>query len=94
MTRKLCLGLIGLLILACSTPKKDTYFLALGDSYTIGEGVTYDERWPVQLFNELKKSTDKIDSIKFIAKTGTTSSQLLAAIDNANLQSPFGLIVV
>ena len=67
-------------------------YLALGDSYTIGEGVTYDERWPVQLFNELKKSTDKIDSIKFIAKTGTTSSQLLAAIDNANLQSPFGLI--
>ena len=43
-------------------------YLALGDSYTIGEGVTYDERWPVQLFNELKKSTDKIDSIKFIAK--------------------------
>ena len=67
-------------------------YLALGDSYTIGEGVTYDERWPVQLFNELKKSTDKIDSIKFIAKTGTTSSQLLAAIDNANLQPPFGLI--
>ena len=32
-------------------------YLALGDSYTIGEGVNYDDRWPVQLLKELNKTT-------------------------------------
>ena len=69
-------------------------FLALGDSYTIGEGVNYDDRWPVQLLKELNKTTSKINNVEFIAKTGDTSSQLLSEMNNSNLEPPYGLISI
>lgn len=62
-------------------------FLALGDSYTIGEKVEYAERWPVQLRRALianKKMT--IDSVTFIAKTGWTTDELMAGIDAAQIE--------
>ena len=69
-------------------------YLALGDSYTIGEGVSYEERWPVQLLKELNKTTSKINSIEFIARTGDTSTQLLSNMNNSNLEPPYGLISI
>ena len=74
--------------------KNSSTFLALGDSYTIGNGVNYDQRWPVKLIHELNKTTDKINKIEFIAKSGATSSQLLTAINNAKLEPSFGLISI
>jgi hypothetical protein len=38
-------------------------YLALGDSYTIGEGVDIDERWPVQLVDSLAERSITIDSL-------------------------------
>ena len=76
------------------TGKNAGTYLALGDSYTIGEGVNYDERWPVQLLKELNKTTSKIDNVEFIANTGDTSSQLLAEMNNSNLEPPYGLISI
>jgi acyl-CoA thioesterase-1 len=76
------------------TGKNAGTYLALGDSYTIGEGVNYDERWPVQLLKELNKTNSKINNVEFIAKTGATSSELYTAINNSNLEPPYGLISI
>lgn len=58
-------------------------FLALGDSYTIGEGVPVSERWPVQLANELRELDVPISDPRIIARTGWTTDELLAAIESA-----------
>jgi len=39
-------------------------FLALGDSYTIGQGVTEDESWPFQLKDTFATPTRKIDQLR------------------------------
>ena len=72
------------------TDKKITY-LALGDSYTIGESVNTRERYPIQLAEKIEwlskndaNSNDKnriyVDKPQIIAKTGWTCEDLLAAI--------------
>lgn len=53
-------------------------FLALGDSYTIGEAVDENERWPMQLVHAL--GTDSLMIPKIIATTGWTTSELQAGI--------------
>lgn len=67
-------------------------YLALGDSYTIGESVKIRERFPVQLAEKIEflskndaNNEDKTDRIFFeepqiIAKTGWTCEELLTAI--------------
>jgi len=59
-------------------------YLALGDSYTIGESVSQDVRWPVQLVKQLRNKGEEINAPRIIAKTGWTTDNLLNAID-ANL---------
>jgi len=56
-------------------------FLALGDSYTIGEGVDASERWPVQLAVGLRALGVSLADPLIIAKTGWTTDELLAALD-------------
>lgn len=67
-------------------------FLALGDSYTIGEGVKVDERWPNQLFNTLCALGLPVSELKVIARTGWTTSELMAAIEYANLKYSYTLV--
>lgn len=55
-------------------------FLALGDSYTVGEGVDPSDRWPDQLCHQLDFA-----SPDFIAQTGWTTQELLEAIDQARV---------
>ena len=61
----------------------DTEFLALGDSYTIGEGVAESGRWPVQLARALRDEGIALDDPRIIATTGWTTDELSAAIDAA-----------
>ncbi len=56
-------------------------YLALGDSYTIGESVTEDLRWPVQLSKKLRDRGVGINNPRIIAKTGWTTDNLLNAMD-------------
>ncbi|WP_415001623.1 SGNH/GDSL hydrolase family protein [Arenimonas sp.] len=56
-------------------------FLALGDSYTIGEGVAEDQRWPNQWASALRALGAGIDAPRIIAQTGWTTDELSAAID-------------
>jgi lysophospholipase L1-like esterase len=58
-------------------------FLALGDSYTIGEGVESGQRWPVQLATALRAEGIALDDPRIIATTGWTTDELSAAMDAA-----------
>lgn len=62
-------------------------YLALGDSYTIGQGVTESERWPVQLSQRIEEETGFLVKWEIIAQTGWTTSNLLSAIDSYQLDS-------
>ena len=70
-----------------TNPKNKLYrYLALGDSYTIGQSVCASCRFPEQLQTKLKTAfLNDIVSLKTIATTGWTTTQLIAAI---NLQNP------
>ncbi|MEO7917707.1 MAG: GDSL-type esterase/lipase family protein [Dokdonella sp.] len=59
-------------------------FLALGDSYTIGEGVGVAQRWPNQLAQALRENGVDIGDPQTIAMTGWTTDELDAAIDSGN----------
>ena len=58
-------------------------YLALGDSYTIGEGVAADGSWPVQLARALRAQGIALDDPRIIAKTGWSTDELAAALDAA-----------
>jgi lysophospholipase L1-like esterase len=60
--------------------KREITYLALGDSYTIGESVSESERWPSQLSNTLVNNGIKISEVDYIAKTGWTTGSLIIAI--------------
>lgn len=62
-------------------------FLALGDSYTIGQSVAANQRWPKQLTDSLAKRGITTDTLHIIATTGWRTDNLLNAISNKNLGS-------
>ena len=57
-------------------------FLALGDSYTIGQGVSQESSWPYQLKDYLKKDAIAVDTLTVIARTGWTTKDLITTINN------------
>lgn len=69
-------------------------FLALGDSYTIGEGVAPAERWPARLAARLRGEGGTIDDPRIIAVTGWTSAGLAAAMDAATFDPPYALVTL
>jgi lysophospholipase L1-like esterase len=68
-------------------------FLALGDSYTIGEGVAVSDRWPVQLANALRRSLP-IDAPDILARTGWTTFELAAAMQRHSFHPPYTLVTL
>jgi lysophospholipase L1-like esterase len=69
-------------------------FLALGDSYTIGEGVAVDERWPMQLARRLRSDGIDVDDPTIVAKTGWTTDELSAAMDATTFAPPYRLVTL
>lgn len=67
-------------------------FLALGDSYTIGESVAEDIRWPMQLAHKLKENGIGMDSVQIIARTGWTTDELKSAIVREDIKTQFDLV--
>ena len=61
--------------------QKTLSYLALGDSYTIGEGVELSDRYPMQLVQEWNRTAKKpFASPLIIAKTGWTVDELEAGV--------------
>jgi lysophospholipase L1-like esterase len=103
MLRNLPFTAFGIIIsaimtLACqetTTMPTETYrMLALGDSYTIGEAVAPEERWPVQLAERLRQAGLSVEEPQIIARTGWTTDELAAGIRNADPQGPFDLVTL
>ena len=67
-------------------------YLALGDSYTIGESVEADKRWPVQLTKTLIANGKMIDEPVIIATTGWRTDDLKNAIVNARLKNEYDFV--
>ena len=67
-------------------------FLALGDSYTIGESVEPAGRWPVQLAALLRAQGVNVGEPTIIATTGWTTDELSAGIDDANPPGTYELV--
>lgn len=68
--------------------------LALGDSYTIGEGVDTSERWPVQLAGQVDNKLGAATEVQILATTGWTTGNLIAALDQVKLHGPFDMVTL
>lgn len=88
---------------ACSSPggsatmtpsAKTSRFLALGDSYTIGESVEPAQRWPVQLAALLRARGIDVAQPEIIARTGWTTDELDAAITSSGPDGPYQLVTL
>jgi lysophospholipase L1-like esterase len=77
---------------APGTVAADLRFLALGDSYTIGEGVAESARWPMQLAQALRADGVPLSDPTIIARTGWTTDELDAAIDAVHPLPEYGLV--
>jgi len=70
-------------------------YLALGDSYTIGQSVCETCRFPEQLKTSLKSIYPETSfSLKVIAATGWTTSNLISAINTQNPDSNYDLVTL
>src|SRR5258706_13345100 len=67
-------------------------YLALRDSYTIGEQVLPQENFPNQTVSLLKKKGSSFNDPLIIAKTGWTTDELDAAIDEAKISTHFDIV--
>ncbi len=67
-------------------------FLALGDSYTIGESVPAEQRWPVQLAARLRAAGLPVEEPVIVARTGWTTTELQAGMAQAGLQGSYDLV--
>lgn len=82
--------IVFIFFLNCTVKEKPSYsYLALGDSYTIGESVNENDRWPVQLSKKLNAIGIAFSAPEIIAKTGWTTDELKTGIDNQILNYPY-----
>ena len=75
-----------------SSNNKSYSFLALGDSYTVGEGVSYEESWPSQFVDYAMERGTDFKNPELIAQTGWKTYDLLNAIKSSNLSVKYDFI--
>lgn len=78
---------------------REIRLLALGDSYTIGEGVAPADRWPVQLSALLRSAGLSVGEPTILARTGWTTADLRAAMEAQGLwqgavERPYDLVTL
>lgn len=74
--------------------KNKLTYLALGDSYTIGEAVEQSESFPYQLVEILNAQNFQFENPKVIAKTGWTTDELHHAIQQEQVSETFDLVTL
>jgi lysophospholipase L1-like esterase len=63
-------------------------YLALGDSYTIGEQVPAEDNFPNQVYRMMKNDSVDFQTPRIIARTGWTTDELEQGIRSANDAEP------
>ena len=76
------------------SPTDRLSYLALGDSYTIGEQVTQSESFPYQLRTNLGKQALNLSVPKIIATTGWTTGELITGIKGETVASKYDLVTL
>ena len=61
------------------------HFLALGDSYTIGEGVAREQSWPERLSAALVARAHTVAAPRIVATTGWTIEELLTGMESSGV---------
>ncbi len=98
-----CLAAALVLLAACAPPSSRVpdpspglSVLALGDSYTIGEGVAPEAAWPAVVARALRADGIEVTEPTVIAVTGWTTDELDAAITEreADLAPPYALVTL
>lgn len=102
--KKVAFLILAVLTISCSkdtlitneTPPRNLRYLALGDSYTIGQSVCTTCRFPEQLKDSIKKRLNSNDviAINVIAQTGWTTTNLKSAIASQNPSSNYDLVTL
>ncbi|MEO5892778.1 MAG: SGNH/GDSL hydrolase family protein, partial [Ferruginibacter sp.] len=67
-------------------------YLALGDSYTIGEQVSITKSFPYQTVQFLRKADLNFSAPEIIATTGWTTDELTTAINENTLLSAYDFV--
>lgn len=93
-TKKIGVLTMVLSLTACSSSKESMSYLALGDSYTIGESVPTTTNFPYQLADSISKSGKAYVSPVIIARTGWRTDQLIEAIESAHLKNEYDLVTL
>lgn len=73
---------------------KPLRYLAIGDSYTIGESVPASKNFPAQTKGFLKKAGIQMDKPTIIAKTGWTTDELQDKLSTVRLAIPFDFVTL
>jgi lysophospholipase L1-like esterase len=81
-------------VLAAGATNAAPRFLALGDSYTVGEGVTAGDNWPHRLVAALRAQRISIADPEILARTGWTTDELSAAMDAYAFHPPYALVTL
>jgi lysophospholipase L1-like esterase len=80
--------------LAAMAQKKQLTYLALGDSYTIGESVPVAENFPNQLARMMREKGADVAAPDIVAKTGWTTFELKDAIAAAKLRESYDYVTL
>jgi lysophospholipase L1-like esterase len=72
--------------------QKTLSYLALGDSYTIGESLPLEDNFPHQTVTFLRKKGIPISDPEIVAKTGWTTDELMDAIKKRTLKSSYDYV--
>ena len=81
-------------IISPDEPTNGKSYLAIGDSYTIGESVGTNERFPIQTAALLQDSNRLIKTPKIIAQTGWTTGDLLSALQRENPPKNYDIVTL
>lgn len=91
MIKNIFFNLLFITLLSCKNDNHETKefnYLALGDSYTIGESLDLDDSYPFQLKNRI----DKIRNVKIIAKTGWTTGELIDTLNSIEFNNKYDFV--
>jgi len=77
-----------------SAAQKQRSFLALGDSYTIGESVPIYESFPYQSVQLLRNKGMSVHAAEIIAKTGWTTDELMTGIEKTTFAQPYDIVTL